>query len=140
MEETGSHSSLKDKEEARGSCRPVTCTSTPVKVVEQLIWDDISRHLKDKKLLGSSQSGFTRGSLQCGDWPSGRGQSRGSFDFSEAFSTVFHSTFMDKWMKYRLDKLTVMWAENWLSGRAQRAGFTGIESSWRLVNSGVPQG
>lgn len=53
--------SLKEKKEARGSCRPVSFTSTPVKVVEQLSLDAFSSHLKDKKVMGNSQRGFTKG-------------------------------------------------------------------------------
>lgn len=51
-------------------------------------------------------------------------------DFSEAFGTVSHNTFMERLMKYRLDKLpSLMWVENWPTGRAQRAGFAGTKSS-----------
>lgn len=61
-------------------------------------------------------------------------------DFSEAFGTISHDTLMDKLMKYRLAKLTLMWVENWLTGRAQSPGFTGTKSAWRLVTNGVPRG
>lgn len=48
-------------------------------------------------------------------------------DFSEAFGTVSHNTFMDKLMKHGLDMLTLMWVENWLTGRAQRVHWNKVQ-------------
>ncbi|GAB0184021.1 mitochondrial enolase superfamily member 1 [Grus japonensis] len=51
----------KDKKEEPGNYRLVSLTLIPGKVMEQLIMETISRHMKDKKLLRSSQHGFTKG-------------------------------------------------------------------------------
>ncbi|KAK4825973.1 hypothetical protein QYF61_003542 [Mycteria americana] len=53
--------SKKGKKEEPGSYRLVSLTSIPGNVMEQLILDTISRHMKDKKVTGSSQHGFTKG-------------------------------------------------------------------------------
>lgn len=42
-------------------------------------------------------------------------------------------------MKYRLDKWTVGWTENWLN-RARRVLISSTTSNWRPVTTGVPQG
>ncbi|GAB0186867.1 mitochondrial enolase superfamily member 1 [Grus japonensis] len=51
----------KGKEEDPGNYRPVSLTSIPGKVMEQLILDVISKHVEEKKVIRSDQRGFTKG-------------------------------------------------------------------------------
>jgi len=51
----------KDKKEDPGSYRPVSLTSIPRKVMEQLILEVIIKQMEEKKVIRSSQQGFTKG-------------------------------------------------------------------------------
>ncbi|GAB0182556.1 mitochondrial enolase superfamily member 1 [Grus japonensis] len=51
----------KGKKEEPGNYRPLSLTSIPGTVMEQLILDVISKHVEEKKVIGSRQRGFTRG-------------------------------------------------------------------------------
>ena len=61
-------------------------------------------------------------------------------DFSKAFDTVSHNILIDKLTKYKLDKWTVRWTENWLNCQTQMVVIRSIKSSWRPASSVVSPG
>ncbi|PKU28586.1 rna-directed dna polymerase from mobile element jockey- hypothetical protein [Limosa lapponica baueri] len=141
----------KGKEEDPGNYRPVSLTSIPGKVMEQLILETSSRHVKDKKVIRSSYHGFTKGK-SCltnlittfdevtGLVDEGRAVDIAYLDFRNGFDPVSHKIFIEKLLNYSLDEQTVKWIENWLNDQAQRVVISRAMSSWRPVTSSVPQG
>ena len=49
------------KQKDPGNYRPVNLTLIPVIVMEQIPLETISKHIKDKNAIGSSQQGFIKG-------------------------------------------------------------------------------
>jgi len=114
--------------------------------MEQLILEVIIKQVEEKQVIRSSQHGFTKGKSSLTNliafyddmtgWvDEGRAVDIVYLNFSKAINTVSHNILLGKLRKCGLDEWSVRWIENWLNGRAQR-----VESSWRLVTSGVPQG
>ncbi|KAK4815574.1 hypothetical protein QYF61_004091 [Mycteria americana] len=94
------------KKEDLGNHKLVSISRIPEKVLEQLMQESISRHMKGKRGIGNSQHGFTNGKSRLRN---------------------------PKLLKYGLDEQIVRWIENWLHGRAQGAVIHGTKPSWRLL-------
>ncbi|RMC05184.1 hypothetical protein DUI87_18368 [Hirundo rustica rustica] len=138
----------KGKKEDPGNFWPVSLTSIPGKVMEHLILEAISIHKGEKKLIRSSQCGFTEGKSFLTNLTAfysktitwvyeGRAAGIVYLDFSKALDTVSHNILVGKLRKCGLDESTEGWIKNWLN---QRFIFSGTEFSRRSVTTGIPQG
>jgi len=126
---------IKGKKEDPGNYRPVNLTSIPGKMMEQLMLDIIIKQ-EEKKVIRSSQNGFTKGKSCLSNlmafydvmitWvDEGRAVDVVYLDFSKAFDEVSHNILIEKLRTCGLDEQTVRWIENWLNGSAQSVVFSG---------------
>ncbi|GAB0207838.1 mitochondrial enolase superfamily member 1 [Grus japonensis] len=101
--------------EGLGNYSPVSLTSIPGKVIEQLILGNISRHMKDKKVIGNSLQGFTSFYHEMTDLvDQERAVSIIYLDTCKVFDTVSHNILIDRLLMYGLDEQVGSKLTEWL--------------------------
>jgi hypothetical protein len=134
-----------------GNYRPISLTSIPCKMLEQLIRKEIIEHMNRNRLFTDCQFGFRAKkstTLQLlyavEEWietiDNGGTVDACYLDLQKAFDSVPHRRLIKKIHSYGISGKLLQWIQEFLTGRTQTIAVNGVTAPAEPVKSGVPQG
>ena len=131
--------------------RPVALLSVLSKVLERVVFRQVTRYLEDNDLVHPSLHGSRAGHSTAtaitemyDSWMSaaenGEMAAVMMIDLSAAFDLVNHDLLLKKLSLYGFDQNAVVWFWSYLTGRSQQVFIDGQFSEKKAVFIGVPQG
>ena len=134
-----------------GDLRPISLLPIIGKILERLVYNQLSKYLECYNLLTNKQNGFRkgRGTIDTvfklvGDIHTSLNANKKVLavyiDFKKAFDTISHVILIKKLETFGFDKSVINWFRSYLSERKQHTIANGRLSTWKEVTYGVPQG
>lgn len=136
--------------------RPISILPCLSKILEKVVYLQVSKFLESNKLLPDLQSGFRKGygtaTALCdvvGNISEARDQGQGTFlvllDYSRAFDSININLLLSKLAFYGFTSETIRWFHSYLTEREQlvelqKADGTFVSSKSLCLTRGVPQG
>lgn len=133
------------------SYRPVTVSSSILRIMERIVADEILRFLIVNDKLSSTQHGFLKArSVETAgicfyDYvtrhlDNGLCVDAVYLDYSRAFDSVPHNLLLEKLRRYGICGSLLIWLFDYFTGRSQCVRVNGILSDYKPIESGVMQG
>ena len=141
----------KGTKERKENYRPVSILPSTIKVLEEVVRRQLTKHFESKQLIPASQFGFRAGRSTVlaaasaeHDWKSAKQKKLQCgalfFDLSAAFDCINQDLLAQKLKVYGGTDMAIAWVSSYLSNRQQRVDYGGASSLVTRVGAGSPQG